>query len=159
MTRLRKNIPPQPFEWYKNLVACMEKNVCMYVAFKREQPIAGILTMTHGKTMYYKYGGSDASYNNLGATSMLFWRAILAAKSVGIEELDLGRSDIESQGLIRFKERWGAQGAPLIQWRAPAGVVCPRIERLKARLSKTICTCIPRQMLISVGRLMYRHVG
>jgi lipid II:glycine glycyltransferase (peptidoglycan interpeptide bridge formation enzyme) len=159
MTRLHKNIPPQPFEWFQNLVACMGKNVCIGVAFKREQPIAGILTMKHGKTMYYKYGGSDASCKNLGATPMLLWRAILAAKSAGMEEFDLGRSDIESQGLIRFKERWGAQGVPLIQWRAPANDVFPPLERLKARLSKTICTYIPRKVLISVGRLLYRHVG
>ena len=39
--------------------------------------------------MVYKYGGSDAKFNNLGATSMLFWQAIKEAKEAGAEELDL----------------------------------------------------------------------
>jgi CelD/BcsL family acetyltransferase involved in cellulose biosynthesis len=137
----------------------MGKDVCIRIAFQRNQPVAGILTMNHGKTMYYKYGGSDARFNNLGATPMLFWRAIQAAKSAGKEELDLGRSELENLGLISFKERWGAQSVPLTVWRGPADVVSPSLERLKVRLAKTICACVPHKMVVLAGRLMYRHVG
>ncbi len=115
--------------------------------------------MNHRKNVYYKYGGSDVLLNHLGATPMLFWQAIQAAKSAGMEELDFGRSDLDNPGLIRFKERWGSQSARLIQWRAPFGAVSSSSERLKARLSKIIRSCVPRKMLVSVGRLMYRHVG
>ncbi|NGZ09503.1 MAG: GNAT family N-acetyltransferase [Nitrospira sp. LK70] len=158
-TRLRKHLPPQPFEWFQNLVACMGKDVCIRIAFKGDQPVAGILTMNHRKKMYYKYGGSDARFNNLGATPMLFWQAIQAAKAAGMEELDLGRSEPEDGGLIRFKERWGAQSMRLTLWRGPVGEVFPPLERLKVRLAKTICTYVPAKMLVSVGRHMYRHVG
>lgn len=159
LSRLRHRLPPQPLEWFKNLVACMETDVCIRIAFKESRPVAGILTMNHRKKMYYKYGGSDARLNNLGATPMLFWQAIQAAKSAGMEELDLGRSELENQGLIRFKERWGADSVQLTLWRSPTGGVSPSLERLKMRLAKTICTYIPPKMLVPVGRLMYRHVG
>jgi hypothetical protein len=159
LMRLRKHLPPQPFEWFHNLVACMGKDVCIRVAFKGGRPVAGILTMNHGKTMYYKYGGSDARFNHLGATPMLFWQAIQAAKSAGMEALDLGRSDVENRGLIRFKERWGAQGVRLTLWRSPADEVSPTSERLKMRLAKTVCAAVPYKMLVLAGRLMYRHVG
>ncbi|MDH4186405.1 MAG: GNAT family N-acetyltransferase [Nitrospira sp.] len=158
-TRLRKHLPPQPFEWFQNLVACMEKDVCIRVAFKGNQPIAGILTLDHGKKMYYKYGASDAAFNHLGATPMLFWRAIKAAKAAGMEELDLGRSELDNRGLIRFKERWSAEGVSLTIWRAPASVVSPSFERLKLRLAKTVCAYSPGRMLILAGRLLYRHIG
>lgn len=159
LSRLRKHLPPQPFEWFRNLVAGMGEDVCIRLAFKEIRPVAGILTMNHRKTMYYKYGGSDARLNHLGATPMLLWQAIQAAKSAGMEELDLGRSELENQGLITFKERWGAEGVRLVVWRGPTDAVSPSVERLKIRLAKTICTCMPHKMLISVGRLMYRHVG
>jgi len=159
LSRLRKHLPPQPLEWFQNLVTCMGQDVCIRVAFRENRPVAGILTMSHLKKMYYKYGGSDARLNNLGATPMLFWQAIQAAKSAGMEELDLGRSELENQGLIRFKERWGAQSVRLTLWRGPTDVVSPSFERLKARLAKTICTCVPHKMLVLAGRLMYRHVG
>lgn len=159
LSRLRRHLPPQPFEWFLNLVSCMRQDVCIRVAFKRDRPIAGILTMNHGKSMYYKYGGSDAQFNNLGATPMLFWQAIQAAKATGMEELDLGRSDLENRGLIRFKERWGAHGVLLTQWRGPAEAVSLPLERLKVRMAKAVCACVPYKVLVQAGRLMYRHVG
>ena len=54
--------------------------------------------------MVYTYGGSDAKFNNLGGTPMLFWRMIKEANDAGAEELNLGRSDLDNQGLITFKE-------------------------------------------------------
>ena len=159
LTRSRQHLPPQPFEWFQSLVSCMGKAVCIRMAFKGDRPVAGILTMNHGKKMYYKYGASDARLNNLGATPMLFWQAIQAAKSDGMEELDLGRSELENWGLIRFKEHWGAHSTRLTLWRSPADEVSPSLERLKVRLAKTACACVPNRMLVLAGRLMYRHVG
>jgi len=158
-TRLRKHLPPQPFEWFHNLAAYMGDNVCIRVAFTQDRPVAGILTMNHGKTLSYKYGGSDARFNHLGATPMLFWQAIQAAKSAGMEELDLGRSDVEDQGLIRFKKRWGAHSVRLTLWRSPTHKVSPALERLKMRLAKTACASVPVKMLALAGWLMYRHAG
>jgi Acetyltransferase (GNAT) domain len=159
LTRSRQHLPPQPFEWFQRLISCMGKDVCIRVAFKGDQPIAGILTMNHRKKMYYKYGASDARLNNLGATPMLFWQVIQAAKSSGMEELDLGRSELENRGLIRFKERWGASSVRLTLWRSPADEVSLSWERLKMRLAKTVCACVPYRMLVLAGRLIYRHVG
>jgi len=158
-TRLRKHLPPQPLEWFQNLVECMGKAVCIRVAFRGNQPIAGILTLDHGKKVYYKYGGSDATFNNFGATPMLFWVAIKAAKAAGMEELDLGRSELNNRGLLRFKERWSAEGVPLSTWRAPATHVSPSFEYVKLRLAKTVCAYSPSRMLILAGRLLYRHIG
>ena len=66
LTRSRHHLPPQPFEWFQNLVACMGKDVSIRIASKGSQPIAGIMTLDHGKKMVYKYGGSDVMFNNLG---------------------------------------------------------------------------------------------
>lgn len=159
LTRSRQHLPPQPFEWFHNLVAQMGENVCLRVAFVQDRPVAGILTMDHGKAVYYKYGGSDAEFNHLGATTMLFWRTIQAAKASGRELLDFGRSDSENRGLIRFKERWGAQGVRLTLWRSPLHEVSPALERLKTRLAKAVCASVPFKMLVFAGRHMYRHVG
>lgn len=159
LTRSRQHIPPQPFEWFHNLVAHMGEDVCLRVAFTQDRPVAGILTMNHGKTVYYKYGASDAKFHHLGATPMLLWQAIQAAKASGRALLDFGRSDGENRGLIRFKERWGAQRVQLILWRCPIDEVSPALDRLKMRLTKAVCASIPFKMLVLAGRIMYRHVG
>jgi len=159
LTRSRHHVPPQPFEWFQNLVTCMGKDVCIRIASKAGQPIAGILTLDHGKKMVYKYGGSDAKFNNLGATPMLFWRAIKDAKEAGAEELDLGRSDLDNQGLITFKERWSATSSALTTWHSPIVPVSPSFDALKGRLAKEVCARLPDSVLRLVGRLLYRHIG
>jgi hypothetical protein len=159
LTRSRQHLPPQPFEWFQNLVACMGKDVCIRIASKGCQPIAGIMTLEHGKKMVYKYGGSDAKLNNLGATPMLFWRAINDAKDAGMEELDLGRSDLDNPGLITFKEHWSAARTTLTTWRVPAVIASPSFEHFRARLTKEVCVRLPDSALTLAGRLLYRHIG
>jgi hypothetical protein len=159
LTRSRHHLPPQPIEWFQHLVMNMGDHVCIRIASKNGRPIAGILTLVHGKTMVYKYGGSDAQFNSLGATPMLFWRAITEAKAAGLEELDLGRSDLDNPGLITFKERWSAVRSTLTTWRVPASVVSPATEHRKVRLAKEICSRLPEPVLRLAGRLLYRHIG
>lgn len=159
LTRSRHLLPPQPFEWFPNLVACMGKDACIRIASKDGHPIAGILTLDHGKKMLYKYGGSDTKFNNLGATPMLFWRAIMEAKKAGVEELDLGRSDLDNPGLITFKDHWSAVSSTLTTWRAPAKTVSSSFEHTKVRMAKKLCSRLPDRVLTLAGRLIYRHIG
>ncbi|HKQ36110.1 MAG TPA: GNAT family N-acetyltransferase [Nitrospiraceae bacterium] len=159
LTRSRHHLPAQPFEWFQHLVACMGKDVCIRIASRGRQPIAGIMTLDHGKKMVYKYGGSDAKMNHLGAIPMLFWRAIKDAKDAGMEELDLGRSDLDNTGLITFKERWSAVRTTLTTWRAPAVIATSSFQSFNPRLAKKVCARLPDSVLTLAGRLLYRHIG
>ncbi|MEO5630641.1 MAG: GNAT family N-acetyltransferase [Nitrospiraceae bacterium] len=159
LTRSRHHVPPQPFEWFRNLVACVGNDACIRVASKAGRPVAGILTISHGKKMVYKYGGSDAHFNSLGGTPMLFWQAIKEAKQAGAEELDLGRSDIDNPGLIAFKGRWSAECSTLTTWRAPMVASSPRLERLKVRCAREVFARLPDSLLTMAGRILYRHIG
>ena len=89
LTRSRHHLPPQPFEWFQNLVTYMGKDVCIRIVSKAGQPIAGHLTMSRGNKLVYKYGGSDARFHNLGGIQMLLRQAIKEAKEAGGEELAL----------------------------------------------------------------------
>lgn len=159
LTRSRHHVPPQPFEWFENLVNYMGKNVCIRIASKNDKPVAGILTLTHGNKTVYKYGGSDTNFNNLGATPMLFWQAIKEAKEAGIEELDLGRSDLDNAGLIMFKDRWAAAKSTLTTWRTPAVTVSSLNAQATTWLAKQACAHLPNGVVTLAGRLLYRHVG
>jgi CelD/BcsL family acetyltransferase involved in cellulose biosynthesis len=159
LTRSRHHLPMQPIEWFHNLLASLGKDCCIRIASKAGQPIAGIVTLQHGKTMVYKYGGSDRTCHNLGAMPMLFWRTIMEAKEAGMEEFDLGRSDLDNQGLITFKERWSAVAVPLITWRAPAATQSPSLTHGNVRLAQEVFARLPDRVLTLAGRLLYRHIG
>ena len=140
-------------------MASMGKDACIRIAFKGNLPIAGILTLAHGNKVVYKYGGSNARFHNSGAMPMLFWRAIQESKEAGMEELDLGRSDLANFGLIRFKERLSAIGSTLTIWRGPADISSPFVEDIKAHFAKEVCAHLPDSVLRLAGRLLYRHIG
>ena len=103
MTRRRQYLPPQPLAWFRGLLSGLGDDVKIRVASKDDVPVAGILTLSHKKTVVYKYGGSNAALNKFGGMALLFWNTIQEAKEQGIEELDMGRSDTDNLGLIAFQ--------------------------------------------------------
>lgn len=159
LTRARHGIPPQPIEWFKNLVDCMGPGLCIRIASTQGRPVAGILTLSHNKQVVYKYGASDPAYTQLGGTAMLFWDTIIQAKHDGAESLDLGRSDLDHSGLIRFKERWGAAPSLLTSWGAPQSIVLQHGDGQAMQWAKEILGRLPAGVQAVAGRLLYRHVG
>lgn len=157
-TRRRQGVPPQPLQWFRSLIASMGENAQIWVAFKGETPVSSILTLTTRKTLVYKYGCSDSRFNNLGGTSLLFWNAIQRSRAAGIEELDMGRSDIANNGLVAFKEHWGAQRSCVKYWRYPHRAASSNPERL-IRYVKSMISMAPDRALMLLGNLLYRHVG
>ena len=158
LTRTRHRVPIQPRAWFRNLVECLGQAVCIRVVSRNVTPVAGILTLTHGKRVVYKYGGSDARYNALGGTPLLFWRMIQDAKRSGAEELDLGRTDRENHGLAIFKERWGAQRSTLTYWRSPGNVVPPQASR-KLAMARRAFYRLPIRLRRVTASIVYRHLA
>jgi CelD/BcsL family acetyltransferase involved in cellulose biosynthesis len=158
ITRRRLGLPPQPRKWFESLIACMGPSLKIRVALKGETPVASILTLSARKTIVYKYGCSEPRFNNLGGTALLFWRTICEAKASGCDSFDLGRSDIDNPGLVRFKEHWGAQRTTVNYWRYPAPAAGSEPEAAIRRV-KRIVPFAPKKLLVILGNLFYRHVG
>lgn len=158
MTRRRQGIPPQPLKWFRSIITSMEKNAQIRVAFNGDIPVASIFTLTTNRCLVYKYGCSDSRFSNLGGTALLFWNAIQQAKANGIEELDMGRSDVANSGLITFKEHWGTERSPVSYWRYPVQAAWSNPERL-IKYAKKLISVAPDQALVMLGNFLYRHVG
>lgn len=157
-TRRRHGIPPQPRQWFRNLIATFGRDLNIRVAFKNETPVASILTILHNKTLVYKYGCSNKCYSNLGGTPLLFWHAIQEARANGVEVLDMGRSDLDNAGLLTFKERWGAKRTLIKYWRYPARQAESRLKAIVIR-AKGLVARIPKCALVLLSNRFYRHIG
>jgi CelD/BcsL family acetyltransferase involved in cellulose biosynthesis len=158
ITRKRQFLPPQPLYWFRALIDMFGSDLKIRVASKGEMPIASILTLSHKKSLVYKYGCSDARFHSCGGMMLLFWNTIQEAKDTGIEELDLGRSDIDNLGLISFKDHWGAIGKPLVYWSYPRRRETALSTWQKA-VMRNVVPVTPEPMLRTAGRLLYRHIG
>ena len=159
ITRRRHKLPPQPAEWYGNLVRCLGDALTIHVLSKNSQPVASIITLAYKKSLIYKYGCSDSKYHNLGGTSLLFWKAIQDGKQRGAEEFDLGRSAPEDLGLIAFKEHLGAAAGELSYYRHPASASLRQSSDGKTSWARQIVARLPEPAFSQAGRLLYRHLG
>jgi lipid II:glycine glycyltransferase (peptidoglycan interpeptide bridge formation enzyme) len=164
LTRRRHSVPPQPKRWFQNLIDCFGHALTIRVAKKDRQPIAAILTLVFKDTLVYKYGCSDASFHALGGMHFLFWKAICQAKEEGFRRFDLGRSEWHEEGLVSFKDRWGASRSVLNYSRFCAaghqkGAFGPARAGWKERLAKQVFAHLPDRALGLAGELLYRHVG
>jgi len=157
-THRRHGLPPQPLSWYRNLVECLGDGIQIRVAYKNDLAVASIITLTYKRTMVYKYGCSDARYHNLGGMVYLLWRAIQDAKARGLDEMDMGRSDCDNAGLVRFKERWSAERSTLVYWGSPARLrLNPNWWSVK--LARRFVQALPTAVLPALGRWSYKHLA
>jgi hypothetical protein len=158
-TRRRHSLPPQPLTWFRAILQCLPREAKVRVAFKGGAPIASILTLRDRRTMIYKYGASAAEHHALGGMHLLFWKTIQEARELGCTTLDFGRSETKNEGLIAFKEHWGAARTPLVYWRYPGRRGGEGMERLNGPLARRVFSLVPDRMLIAAGATLYRHIG
>lgn len=159
ITRRRHGLPPIPHDWFTNLIQEHGDTLKIRVAYKDTQPVAAILTLQLRDVVYYKYGCSDHKFNHLGATPWLFWNAILAAKSKGALQFDLGRTDHDQPGLLAFKNHWVSPPKELIYWSFPGTSSVGPTNGWKMKAAKRIFSFAPESVLVLTGRLLYRHIG
>ncbi len=158
MTRRRQYLPPQPLRWFRGLIAAFGDDLKIRVASKDGLAIASILTLAHKKSIFYKYGCSDATFNNLGGTPLLFWRTIQEGKARGFDELELGRTDADNDGLVTFKDRWGARRRSITYWSYPE-CTTPGPGVWSKRMARRLVPLVPDLALRAVGAAWYKHIG
>jgi lipid II:glycine glycyltransferase (peptidoglycan interpeptide bridge formation enzyme) len=73
--------------------------------------IAGMLFVIRSGVLYYKFSASDLEGLALRPNHFLLWKAVEYAIAEELNSIDLGLS--EDRGLIRFKERFGADSKPV----------------------------------------------
>ena len=168
-TRRRHCLPPQPLQWFRHLVASMGDQLTIRVASKCDRPVAAMLTLAFKNTVTYKYGCSDERFDHLGGMPFLFWKTIQEAKDQGMSQLDLGRSEPDDAGLVKFKERLGASRMDLTYYRlVPSKALSPWRMAIapkpspnsrRAQFLRRLVCHIPDAVLVAAGRLLYRHIG
>jgi len=157
ITRRRHGVPVQPRSWFQNVIDSLGDRVVVHVAKHEGRPVAAIVTAAHKRTLVYKYGCSDVASNRLGAMSFLFWRAIQKAKEQGLEELDLGRTDLDNPGLLAFKDHLGGTRRALTYYRCSVKGGKPRASAWTPAIARQAYALVPKRIQVSLSRAFYRH--
>ena len=159
LTRRRHSLPPAPYSWFQNLIECLGTAVEIRVAYFKKTAVSAILTLRFNNVVYYKYGGSNARFNSLGATPWLLWNAVADAKSQGALSFDLGRTETDNPGLLAFKNHWVSNPIHMDYWRYPSGMSRLAPGSFPPRLAKRVFSLMPGPLLKVAGRMLYPHIG
>ena len=159
ITRRRQRMIPQPRSWFRNLVECMGESLQIRLARKDGVGVAAMLTLRHRSRVVYKYGCSDQRSHHLGGVPFLFWRLIQESKALGMEEIDLGRSALDNEGLIRFKDRFGTRKQTLTYFRYSPAKERDTASGWGLRAARQIFSVLPEIISSTAGRILYKHIG
>ena len=157
LTRRRHEVLPQPLSWFRNLIACMGDRAKLRLASHEGRPAACILTIRYKNTMTYKYGCSDQRFHKLGPMQMLMWKAIQEDRESGLGEFDMGRTDWDNEGLLRFKDHWGAKRSTLLYSRYQP--VRAQKKAISFHFPKRVFDWAPDGFLTAAGTMLYRHIA
>lgn len=159
ITRKRHQLLPQPRGWFENVMTCMKPQVDIRLARKDGVAVAGILTLRNRQTVVYKYGCSDAQFNHLGGMPFLMWKMIEESKLAGAERIDFGRTDLDNDGLRKFKNRFGATCRRLTYLRYPENARRGNVVDPYLPAARHLFSVLPSAITSLAGRIAYRHIG
>ena len=157
--RQDRRLPPQPLQWFRNLVDCMGDALEIRVASRANIPVASTVSLRFRDMTLGKYMCSDAGDYNLSVTPYLVWSDLAGAKVNGATEYDWGRSEMEDESLVGVKDLWGGNRENLVYWRYPAIESAVMTESHSPKISKYFFGLLPQNLLKAAGRALYRHIG
>lgn len=161
-TRKRHGLPPQPFSFFKNIY--------MYViikgfgdiifAEKDNRCTAGSIYFKFGKKVLYKFGASESSGNTAGSNHLIMWEAIKKYNQEGYEEFDFGRTEINHEGLRRFKLSWHSEERFIYTSRLNVHSMEYNAADTKTEgIYNKVFNKLPLFVLKIVGSTLYKHIG
>lgn len=160
-TRKRHGLPPQPRSFFKNILDhVLSRDLGIIVsALVSGKVIASSVFFHFGSNAIFKYGASDTGYLSHRPNNLVMWEAIKWYKGRGAKSLNLGRTEVDNQGLRRFKLSWGASESALKYFRYDLKRGAFSRSPLRGDHPKKLFSMIPAGVLRLVGRLLYKHIG
>jgi len=164
LTRKKHGVPPQPFEFFKNIldVLILKKMGSILLAVYEGRAIAAGIFLNFKDTVYYKYNASDPAYlSKKTPNHLLTWHAIEHACLNGYRFFDFGRTSPDNKGLIRYKEMWGAYPVDLPYYYYPKvmGVTSKEEMSFSYHFFTRLWKSLPNPIAEKFGPIVYRHIS
>jgi CelD/BcsL family acetyltransferase involved in cellulose biosynthesis len=159
-TRRRQGVPIQPRRFFELLWERMLRQGLgkVLVAEVDGKQAAAAVFLAWKDTVIYKFGASDQSMLVHRPNQAIFWHAIQWAAKSGYRLLDFGRTDLDNDGLRRFKRAWGTVEEPLV-YSACGTRQSAAAEGLGMRALSAVIRRSPPSVCRWLGETLYRYAG
>ncbi len=101
----------QPYGFLQNIWRRFvePKHGFLLLAIHKDKIVAGDFFLEWKDTLYYKFNASLPDDLSHRPNDLLIWQGIQEGKKRGLAYLDFGLSDIDQEGLIRYKRKFGTE--------------------------------------------------
>ncbi|MCW3003760.1 MAG: family N-acetyltransferase [Conexibacter sp.] len=157
-TRRHQGVPTQPLRFIRAFESLFDAGLGhVALAMHAGRPIAAAVFLGTGRTLTYKYGASDRAALSLRPNNVLFAEQIAWGRAQGYEVLDLGRTDLDGQGLRSFKRSLGADERTLSY--TFVGMEPPAHDSSRDRVLAAIIRHSHPVVGQAIGAALYRHAA
>jgi CelD/BcsL family acetyltransferase involved in cellulose biosynthesis len=129
-------------------------------AMRDGEVLAVTVYLRHRDTLFYKFNASDPAGLGARPNDLLLWSGIELAATLGCTLLDLGASDDDQPGLVRFKQGFGAIERE-IRTRVAGPALPEPSERFRSMLgdmtSRLTAPDVPDTVTADAGARLYRY--
>lgn len=125
-----------PFRFFRELADRFERRAWVTTVWQAERPIAGLLSLVFGDTVYPYFAGVDERVCHTGVSNLLYFSVMERAVRSGLGWFDFGRSRKENAGPYEFKRNQGFEPRTLgYQRYSPPGCSPPDLTPNNPRFS------------------------
>jgi hypothetical protein len=122
--------PPYPKRYFRALWDRLRPSggIRLLLAEVEGRIVGGLQLFCFNRELVSKFAACLPQAVPLRAYAALYWRAMELGLDEGYAHLSWGTSSRQQQGLIEFKERWGAKSRPAVFYDLPVRREVPSVE-------------------------------
>ena len=161
-TRMKHGLPPQSSAFFRSIFEHVLSKGLGFVALASYQgkPIAAALFLHFGEKAIYKFGASEAAFQNLRGSSLVMWEAIKWYSCRGYKSLSFGRTSIANEGLRRFKLGFGTEEYRIDHVKYDFARDAFVADRDKVfGWHNLVFRWMPVPLSRTIGRVLYKHLS
>lgn len=162
LRRQKYEMLAQPVEYFDALHHHLGEDLVVLTACDDGVAVAAFVLIRWGDTAYYKLGSSTPGAGPARASDALLWQSMCFARDEwGCSSFDLGLSDLDQPGLLRFKAKYATSDGELVTYRS-SGETPSHEQELRAMmqgLTQALTTGaeVPSSVLRNASSHLYRY--
>jgi lipid II:glycine glycyltransferase (peptidoglycan interpeptide bridge formation enzyme) len=154
----------QPYSFFQNIwqIFSAAGRAALMLATANDEVIGSVMFLGWGSTLYYKFSASSAAHLEYRPTDLLIWEGMKYAREKGYTFLDLGLSDWDQEGLVRYKRKFATSEKTITflqhQVDRPVSVQEQAVPQLLSTFTDLMTDpAVPDELTERAGDAIYRY--
>jgi hypothetical protein len=154
----------QPYRFFANIWErfLAPGHGVLLLASVGDRVVSGVVFLEWQEVLYYKFNASDPEHLGARPNDRVLWEGIRHARAHGLKRIDLGLTDADQDGLVRYKRKYASEEKAITMLRhLPPGSPSAR-DQLGRGMLRDIThllthATVPDEISERAGEVLYRY--